>query len=275
MFLRIFQILLVITLAGWPLSMVGAEQNADQVNELFRRGTDHYFKGNYRTALRIFKMVEQQRPDHPQAYSYSGDIYFILKDYKKAEEYFLIALELSPDKSREYFRLGQTYFQMRKGPEARKAFTMSLRENPRAHKNRFYLGLVYYRLFADREKTIKAWKEYRKLVPDDPQGPEIDLAIRQLESPDFVMPPPLKPDSDQGEGIQANAQQPVKPEHGDGAAGNGKGNGSGKTAAGECRSPSCMEIPEPEGTRVPYKNGEAEKEKTNNDGSSVISIDDL
>lgn len=224
----------------------------NRAGALFEKATEHYFAGRYRTALLLLDRVKELQPDHPRAYSYSGDIHLILGELELAKKDFLISLEIGPEPARDFFRLGQTYYLMRDAKKALEAFQNSLRKDPTYHIARFYEGLVYYRLMGNREKTIRSWKDYRALVPDDPQGPEIDRAIRNLEDPDFPMPPVLKP------------EEPGQARTSGGDPSNREG----------CSS-SCIPIPDPEKLRLPYRSGKPEKEKQKNNGSSVIDVDDL
>ncbi|MCB1173447.1 MAG: tetratricopeptide repeat protein [Leptospiraceae bacterium] len=182
-------------------SDAGADQDTpiENPNPLLVRAEEHYFAERYHIALKLLKRVLDAEPENIQAYLYAGDIYLMQQNYGLAEEQFQIARELSKNPYKEWFRLGQVRLLRKDADQALAAFRESYKLRPDMHSNLFYMGMVYYQLKRDKAETIKAWREFRKLSPNDPQGPAIDKALVLIEKPDFQFPA-----RDEGPCIQLN-----------------------------------------------------------------------
>ncbi|MCR9145310.1 MAG: tetratricopeptide repeat protein [bacterium] len=176
-----------------------------ETRALLVRAEEHYYRKRHHIALKLFQLVIEREPEHALAYRYAGDIYLKRSELDLAEEHLHIARELSAHPEQEWFRLGQVAYLRADAAAARKAFERALEIKPDFVICRFYLGFVSYRLQRDKERTIEHWESYRRLAPDDPQGPEIDRAIEILRNPDYEIP-----NFDEGE-------KPTLPESADGA----------------------------------------------------------
>lgn len=304
--------LLLITLLVILINpLLGEENTAD----LLESAKNHFFEKRYNIALELFERVIQSDPENAEAYSFAGDIYLTQGWLDEAEERYRIAVEIAPSPARDYFRLGQTLYLKGDGKGALNAFRKSLELDVRIHINRFYLGLVELRFHKNKRETVRLWREYRRLVPDDPQGPRIDRIIEILERPGYKLKGneadsffqqtvyhkgkkssggcPCNPCSagssgqntagNTGTNASGNSSE-NKTENGTtGSANNQSANGNAGSgtnqSANEAGGNSQQEKQEPRierpQTNAPYKEGDPEKEKQNNQSEGMINIDDL
>ena len=231
------------------------ESELQEIEELLDRAEEHIIAERYRVAEKYLEKVKNIDPENSQAYSLAGDIHLIINQLDDAEKDFRLALELSKRKDREYFRLGQVFYLKEDDKTSRDFFMKALNENPALHICRFYLGMIELTLMRNKEKTIEHWVAYRKLSPDDPQGPEIDKAIELLRNKDFKLPPKEK----KMEGIVV-----IPGQNGIIIGNSGTGNG-------------MQNIPIPESGKIimPDIKADPEKEKTLNEGEGIMIPDDL
>ena len=167
-------------------------KNSDQraVAKLFGRAEQHYFKKNFHTAAELLKRVVEADPEHAQAHAYLGDVYLVERDADRAISHIRIAIELSKDPSREWFRLGQALYLKGDAARALDAYARAYRGDPQLHEVHFQTGAVHLHLLRDAKATVRDWLNFRRLRPDDPQGPAIDRAIHLLQDPNFKLPGP-------------------------------------------------------------------------------------
>ena len=231
------------------------ESEQKEIEELLDRAEEHIIAERYRVAEKYLEKVKNIDPENSQAYSLAGDIHLIMNQLDDAEKDFRLALELAKRKDREYFRLGQIFYLKEDEKTSREYFMKAVNENPGLHICRFYLGMIELELARNKEKTIEHWVAYRKLVPDDPQGPEIDKAIELLRSKDFKLPPKEK----KMEGIVV-----IPGKNGIIIGNSGTDNGMQNYA-----------IPESGKIIMPDLKADPEKEKTLNEGEGIMVPDDL
>ncbi|MDH5657301.1 MAG: hypothetical protein OEZ34_15420 [Spirochaetia bacterium] len=236
-----------------PQKKILSNEQQNEIEELLDRAEEHILESRYRVAEKYLQKVKHIDPENAQAYSLSGDIHLIMNELDKAESDFRLALELSERKDREYFRLGQIYYLREEEKESRKYFMKALNENPKLHICRFYLGMIELNLLRNKEKTIFHWEAYRKLEPEDPQGPEIDRAIALLKDKNFKLPPKEK----KQKGIVVI-----------------QGNGNGIVIGGS-QILQGQSLPESGNIVMPDLKAAPEKEKTSNEGEGIMVPDDL
>lgn len=171
--------------------------------ELLQRAEEHFFHARFNIALRLFETVIEQAPENALAYRYAGDIHLKRGEIERALEYFEIARELSGEPAEEWFRIGQAQYLKKDATRALDAFARARSLKPELHFCLFYEGLVHFRLQRDKAATIASWEEFRRLAPDDAQGPAIDAALAILRRADYEIPdfaaeenPPLPEASD-------------------------------------------------------------------------------
>lgn len=171
--------------------------------ELLQRAEEHFFQGRFNIALRLFETVIEKAPENALAYRYAGDIHLKRGESERALEYFQIARELSGEPAEEWFRIGQAYYLKKDATRALEAFARARSLKPDLLFCLFYEGLVHFRLERDKAATIASWEEFRRLAPDDAQGPAIDAALAILRRADYEIPdfaaeekPPLPEASD-------------------------------------------------------------------------------
>ena len=168
---------------GMPTHEIRPQDNKkqDQKTDLMQQAERLYFQKRYRSARKILQTLIQLDALNARAHLYLGDIHLKLADYNQAEETFRMALELTDETAPIHYRLGQTLYLKKDANGAIAAFEQALKKDKTLVASHFQIGLVHLMLQRDRGKTIEHWKKFRELAPDDPQGPEIDLAIRLLE----------------------------------------------------------------------------------------------
>lgn len=250
-----------------------SEEARKEAQLLLDKAQKHILEGRFRVAEKILERVKTIDPENSMAYSLAGDIHLMTDELDRAEKDYLLALELSDRKDREYFRLGQLYYLKKNGDEAIKYFVKAMNENPGLYTCRFYIGMVQLTIKRDKEKTIEQWEAYRKLTPDDPQGPEIDKAIALLKQKDFQLPPPEQEFRfvipQQGSGQMKGQPGVLVP-----GTGPGYTPGSGyQPGPGQNNGVPVIQLPG--GSYVPYIQGSPEKEKSKNEGESIMELDDL
>jgi tetratricopeptide (TPR) repeat protein len=225
----------------------------ESAQSLLESAKQHIVEKRYRVAEKLLEKIKKIDPENPEVYSLSGDMHLIIGEYDLAESDFLVAIELSKRKDREYFRLGQVYLLKKDAKKAIAAFGSAINENPTLHISRFYLGMVYLKLERNKEKTIEQWEKYRSMVPDDPQGPDIDRAIALLRQKDFVLPPPEKEiGGDMQKLLQLQQQLQILQQNG-----------------------VPMALPQSGSYYVPSIEANPEKEKSKSEGEGIIELDDL
>lgn len=171
--------------------------------ELLQRAEEHFFQARFNIALRLFETVIEQAPENALAYRYAGDIHLKRGETDRALEYFEIARELSGEPAEEWFRIGQAQYLKKDATRALEAFARARSLKPDLHFCLFYEGLVHFRLERNKAATIASWEEFRRVAPDDAQGPAIDAALAILRRADYEIPdfaaednPPLPEASD-------------------------------------------------------------------------------
>jgi len=269
-FLLFFFSLSVISFSGVLISQTQPKDPIQKKDseELLERAQQHIIAKRYRVAEKLLEIVKHKDPENATAYSLSGDIHLTLRELDEAETDYRLALELSARKDREYFRLGQLFYIKENADESSSFFLKALNQNPGMYITRFYMGMIELTLRRNKEKTIDHWEAYRRLQPDDPQGPEIDRAIALLKRKDFKLPPiEEKIDPQKLFIIQQGAGN---------NSGSGKNSGAdSKPVSGENGSLPVLVMPETGKTFAPDLKGGPEKEKTQNQGQSIIELDGL
>ncbi len=238
---------------------VGEESGTAGLDEMLKKAQDHFYQGRYHVAMILLDRIKAADPENSTAYSLSGDIHLIHRELPEAEKDFHTAIELSERKDREYYRLGQVLYLSNRPREAMDAFEQALKINPNLKTAIFYKGLVQLFLLRNKEKTIEYWTEFRKIAPDDPQGPDIDRALAVLRRSDFVLPPPERD-------MNREARELCAP-----CCENSGGNGNNNSI----RDPRNTNVPDPSDSRIPYMPAEPEKEKSKDEKESIIEKDDL
>ncbi|MBX7057288.1 MAG: hypothetical protein K1X75_04435 [Leptospirales bacterium] len=155
---------------------------------LLARAEEHFFKQRYNIAMRLFRMLMAREPENPAAYRFAGDIQLALGKAAEAEQYFQLARELSDRPAEEWFRIAQSRYLQADGPGAMAALQETRQADPQLMQALFLEGIVQFRIFRNKRAVIAAWEEYRRLRPDDPQGPAIDAAIAILKRADYEIP---------------------------------------------------------------------------------------
>lgn len=183
-------IFLLVALPRWgqPPAPKAEVRAGGTTQELFRRAEEHYFNKKYHTSAELFRRVVAEQPEHLQAHTYLGDIYLMDREPDRALTHIRIAIELSPEPAREYFRLGQALYLKKDASGALAAYARAYAADPKLHEVHFQTGMVHLYLRRDAKATVRDWTQFRKLVPADAQGPDIDRAIRLLSDPQFKFP---------------------------------------------------------------------------------------
>lgn len=261
-----FLVLFILTLsvtAATEENVVTKTEISDP-SKLFDKACLFYSQKKYYNALKLFEIVVSNEPENYKAISYLGDLQLITGKLDKAEETFHVASEISQSPFREFYRLGQLHFLKKNATESIKYFQQAYKLNPKLHISQFQIGLVYYKISRNKEKTIHHWTLFRKLAPNDPQGPEIDKALAILMRKDFKFPK----DTDDNSACKI----PLPDCRSSSPCCNGI-SGGGQPGEGTENRP--FSVPSGENNRVPYKKADPAKEKEHNKAEDIIELDDL
>lgn len=155
----------------------------------WEKGQRLFFQDKLQLSEQFLKKALQEKPNHAEANSLLGDIYFLKGDYGKAASQFQKALGNSAKPGEEYFRLGEVSLAQEKYGEARNFFNQSLQADSQLAENFFQLGLIELYGFRNKELTITNWERFLQVRPNDRQADKIRAAINILKQQSFTIPP--------------------------------------------------------------------------------------
>lgn len=85
------------------------QDNSDTEGSTISAALNHYSKGNYREALKLFMEVVHTS-DGADIYIDIGCCYYMLNDYKEALDYWNKAIQLDPKNSKSYANIGNLHY---------------------------------------------------------------------------------------------------------------------------------------------------------------------
>jgi len=128
------------------------------INQLYKKGKEHYKRQNYEQALEIFKDLLNYEENHLIALKFLSLCYAHLKDYRNAIKIFEKGIKLDEDNEIFWMNLTKALFQV---GNFNKLIKKARKANKKFQDNEFFcniMGVAYLNL-NDIEKAIKSFKE--------------------------------------------------------------------------------------------------------------------
>jgi Tfp pilus assembly protein PilF len=137
-----------------------------------------YMQRNWEKAKQIYEQVIKLDPDNAAALNNYGYMLAELgEQLDEAEKMIRKALKIRPNEPAFLDSLGWVYFQRGNYREALKWVEKAVKGQPKDAELRYHLGMIYWKL-GDREKALRELREALKI---NPQHPEANEALEQLE----------------------------------------------------------------------------------------------
>ena len=121
-----------------------------ELSGLAREAKDHFERGNYREAEKIYEKALAKAPNNLYVLSNLGVVRFRQQKYKGAEEAFQKAIAVAPEDDFSHCTLGIVYYQKGEFDHAIGALTRALAINPKNATAHNYLGIT---------ASQKGWQE--------------------------------------------------------------------------------------------------------------------
>jgi tetratricopeptide (TPR) repeat protein len=112
-------------------------------------GQKEYYNGNYKKAIEYYLKAVEIDPTYDIAYNNIGSVYYFIKDYRNAIKYWEQAVVINP------------------------------KENQDLYLN---IGGVYKDFLTNYQRSIYFLKKHLEMNPNDPQKPNIEYAIHDMEN---------------------------------------------------------------------------------------------
>ena len=136
-----------------------------------------YHKGDYSSAIKIYKKVVDYKEDKAESFAFLGHLYYEKENYVEAALYFEKALDINPDVAFVHFLLGNAYSRAGKIMEAITSYDFAI-----------FLDLDIYKAhidFAEKYEKMglldRALKEYVIAYEIDPREKNIGEKIKKLK----------------------------------------------------------------------------------------------
>jgi tetratricopeptide (TPR) repeat protein len=129
-----------------------------------REGKDHFERGNYREAEKVYERILAKAPNNLYTLSNLGVVYFRSGKLKRAEEMFKKSIAMAPEDGFSHCTLGIVYYSQQKYDEAVNELTKALAINPKNATAHNYLGITA----SQKGWQAAAQKELETAVTLDP-----------------------------------------------------------------------------------------------------------
>jgi Flp pilus assembly protein TadD/uncharacterized coiled-coil DUF342 family protein len=149
---------------GYTVPSIFKPNVPEDVVDLARQAKEHFDKGKYRSAEKIYQEILTKTPNNLYSLSNLGVVYFRTGKLKAAELTLKKAVALSPRDEFTHTTLGIVYYRQSKFDEALTELTKSLGLNPKSATAHNYLGIT---------ASQKGWqeaaeKELLEAISDNP-----------------------------------------------------------------------------------------------------------
>jgi myosin heavy subunit len=149
---------------GYTVPSIFKPNVPEDVVDLARQAKEHFDKGKYRSAEKIYQEILTKTPNNLYSLSNLGVVYFRTGKLKAAELTLKKAVALSPKDEFTHTTLGIVYYRQSKFDEALTELTKSLGLNPKSATAHNYLGIT---------ASQKGWqeaaeKELLEAISDNP-----------------------------------------------------------------------------------------------------------
>jgi Flp pilus assembly protein TadD len=135
---------------GYTVPSIFKPNVPEDVVDLARQAKEHFDKGKYRSAEKIYQEILTKTPNNLYSLSNLGVVYFRTGKLKAAELMLKKAVALSPKDEFTHTTLGIVYYRQSKFDEAVAELTKSLGLNPKSATAHNYLGIT---------ASQKGWQE--------------------------------------------------------------------------------------------------------------------
>ena len=135
---------------GYTVPSIFKPSVPEDVVDLARQAKEHFDKGKYRSAEKIYQEILTKTPNNLYSISNLGVVYFRSGKLKAAELTLKKAVALSPKDEFTHTTLGIVYYRQSKFDEALTELTKSLGLNPKSATAHNYLGIT---------ASQKGWQE--------------------------------------------------------------------------------------------------------------------
>ncbi|MEY2543533.1 MAG: hypothetical protein QOE81_994 [Verrucomicrobiota bacterium] len=135
---------------GYTVPSIFKPNVPEDVVDLARQAKEHFDKGKYRSAEKIYQEILTKTPNNLYSLSNLGVVYFRTGKLKAAELTLKKAVALSPKDEFTHTTLGIVYYRQSKFDEALTELTKSLGLNPKSATAHNYLGIT---------ASQKGWQE--------------------------------------------------------------------------------------------------------------------
>lgn len=153
----------------------------------FEKGREHYLAGRFEIALVTLLDAVKTQPENADCYLYIGNVYTHKREFGKAAAYYRIGLDLAKKPAVFLFNLGQAMYYDGKYDEAVATFGKAWDADRSLVDTWLDRGRAYY-LLSDRPNTIKSWRTYLEVAPNNPQAETIRKALALLADTNFLFP---------------------------------------------------------------------------------------
>lgn len=136
------------------------QDNSDVEGNVLSAAHNHYAKGNYREALKLF-LETVHTSNGADIYIDIGSCYYMLNDYTKALEYWNKAIQLDPKNSKSYANIGNLYYKNNQIDMAISFWLVALISRPEDANTSLNLAIAFDQKNM-RFESIKYFEKYIK-----------------------------------------------------------------------------------------------------------------
>jgi tetratricopeptide (TPR) repeat protein len=142
-------------------------------DDLYDAAKAAYDRGNYKTAIELFKRVVDAEPKHKTAWMDLGRTYMVVRQTDDAVSAFKKQAELNPYDEYAFSALGWAYTTQRKYDDAATAFNQAIEINPLSQYAHAALGSMY----GEAHQYQKAAPELEKAVSLKPDDSALQISL--------------------------------------------------------------------------------------------------
>ncbi len=142
-------------------------------DDLYDAAKAAYDRGNYKTAIELFKRVVDAEPKHKTAWMDLGRTYMVVRETNDAISAFKKQAELNPYDEYAFSALGWAYTTQRKYDDAATAFNQAIEINPLSQYAHAALGSMY----GEAHQYQKAAPELEKAVSLKPDDSALQISL--------------------------------------------------------------------------------------------------
>jgi len=170
-------------------------------NEYFKKGLEHYTKGEYQLSAASFEEAKNIDAMDPQVYFYLGNSYYQLNELDKAILNFTAGLNFTDNKGIYFYNLANCYYLKGNYDFAAQMYKKAVHYDENLFDSYLNAGNAYYRE-GNYSDTIIQWQTYLEKHPQTPQYKNIQKAIAYLKGE--IQQPESDKNADEKTGIDSD-----------------------------------------------------------------------